>query len=89
MGNALEVRESVEVLAGGGPSDVVRLTVALAQEMLAAAGVKDADVEAALRDGRAMDSWKKMVAAQGGDPEAPLPVAKHTQDVLAETEGAA
>ena len=87
VGNALEVRESVEVLAGGGPSDVVRLTVALAREMLAAAGVHDADVEEALRDGRAMDTWKRMVAAQGGDPDAPLPQADHTQDVLAETSG--
>ena len=87
VGNALEVRESVEVLAGGGPSDVVRLTVALAREMLAAAGVHDADVEEALRDGRAMDTWKRMVAAQGGDPDAQLPQAEHTQDVLAETSG--
>lgn len=87
VGNALEVRESVEVLAGGGPSDVVRLTVALAGEMLAAAGVRDADVEEALRDGRAMDTWKRMIAAQGGDPDAPLPEAEHTHDVLAERSG--
>ena len=87
VGNALEVRESVEVLAGGGPSDVVRLTVALAREMLSAAGVEDADPEAALQDGRAMDTWKRMITAQDGDPDAPLPRAKHTQEVLAETEG--
>ncbi|NKY10480.1 thymidine phosphorylase [Cellulomonas hominis] len=86
-GNALEVRESVEVLAGGGPSDVVELTVALAQEMLAAAGRPDEDVRAALADGRAMDAWRRMIQAQGGDPDAPLPVAAHTEQVVAETSG--
>jgi len=85
-GNALEVRESVEVLAGGGPADVMELTLALAREMLATAQV-DADPEAALRDGRAMDAWKAMIRAQGGDPDAPLPVAKHTEQVLAEADG--
>ena len=83
-GNALEVRESVEVLAGGGPEDVVELTVALAQEMLAAAGRDGDDVAAALRDGRAMDAWRRMIAAQGGDPDAELPVATHTEDVAPE-----
>ena len=72
-GNALEVRESVEVLAGGGPADVVELTVALAREMLSAAGVSDVDPADALADGRAMDVWRRMVAAQGGDPDAELP----------------
>jgi len=86
-GNALEVRESVEVLAGGGPADVVELTVALAREMLAAAGRPADDVEAALRDGRAMDAWKRMIAAQGGDPDATLPVARETEQVLAEADG--
>ncbi|WP_448071380.1 thymidine phosphorylase [Georgenia yuyongxinii] len=86
-GNALEVRESVEVLAGGGPADVVELTVALAREMLDAAGRPDADPAAALRDGRAMDVWRRMVAAQGGDPDAALPVARHTEDVLADADG--
>jgi thymidine phosphorylase len=74
-GNALEVRESVEVLAGGGPADVVELTVALAAEMLAAAGVSDVDPAEKLRDGTAMDAWRRMIAAQGGDPDAELPVA--------------
>lgn len=87
VGNALEVEESVEVLAGGGPSDVVELTLALAREMLEAAGVHDADVEKALKDGRAMDKWKQMIKAQGGDPDAKLPVATHTHDVIAESDG--
>lgn len=86
VGNALEVREAVEVLAGGGPADVVELTCALAREMLTLAGV-DADPADALRDGRAMDTWRAMIAAQGGDPDAPLPQARHTHDVLAERDG--
>lgn len=87
VGNALEVRESLEVLAGGGPEDVVELTVALAREMLTAAGKPDADVEAALKDGRAMDRWRRMIVAQDGDPDAELPVAKDTHDVIAEEDG--
>jgi thymidine phosphorylase len=85
-GNALEVRESVEVLAGGGPADVVELTLALAREMLAGAGV-DADPEEALRSGRGMDAWRRMIAAQQGDPDAPLPTAKESQTVPASTSG--
>ncbi|GAA3738456.1 thymidine phosphorylase [Leifsonia bigeumensis] len=87
IGNANEVRESVEVLAGGGPADVVELTLALAREMLASAGQPDADVEAALKDGRAMDTWRAMISAQQGDPDAPLPVAKETHVVTAERDG--
>ncbi len=87
VGNALEVRESVEVLAGGGPADVIELTVALAREMLAAAGRPDADVEAALADGRAMDVWRRMVSAQGGDPDAALPTAADTHVLRAERDG--
>ncbi|WP_372592661.1 thymidine phosphorylase [Actinotalea sp.] len=89
-GNALEVRESVEVLAGGGPADVVELTVALAREMLDAArhpgtaGIDPADL---LADGRAMDVWKRMIRAQGGDPDATLPTAAHTETVRAEADG--
>ena len=86
-GNALEVRESLEVLAGGGPPDVVELTVALAREMLAAAGRDGEDPAEALADGRAMDSWRRMIAAQGGEPDAPLPVARETQPVLAPADG--
>jgi thymidine phosphorylase len=86
-GNALEVRESVEVLAGGGPEDVVELTVALAREMLAAAGRMDVDPAAALKDGRAMDVWRKMIAAQGGDVDAELPVAREFEEIKADTGG--
>jgi thymidine phosphorylase len=87
VGNALEVEESVDVLAGGGPADVIEITVALATEMLSLAGVKDVDVAAALKDGRAMDKWRAMISAQGGDPDAKLPVAKETQTVVAESDG--
>ncbi len=87
IGNANEVRESVEVLAGGGPSDVVELTVALAREMLALAGKPDADVEAALADGRAMDSWRAMIRAQDGDPDAALPQPSETHTVYADRDG--
>ena len=86
-GNALEVREAVEVLAGGGPADVVELTCTLAREMLAAHGKTDVDVEAALKDGRAMDVWRRMIAAQGGDPDAPLPVAEHQETIRAQESG--
>ncbi|QGX08215.1 thymidine phosphorylase [Janibacter melonis] len=88
-GNALEVRESVEVLAGGGPADVVDLTVALAVEMLAGAGRPQDEVEvrAALSDGRAMDVWRAMISAQGGDPQAELPRARETEQVVADRDG--
>ncbi|MFI9721615.1 thymidine phosphorylase [Streptomyces sp. NPDC052396] len=86
-GNALEVRESVEVLAGGGPADVVELTIALAREMLAAAGLPDADPAKALADGSAMDHWRRMIAAQGGDPDATLPVAREQHVVTAAASG--
>lgn len=86
IGNGLEVEESVEVLAGGGPADVVELTVALAREMLLAAGV-DVDPAENLANGKAMDCWRDMIRAQDGDPDAPMPAAKHTETVVAETDG--
>ncbi|MER5848496.1 thymidine phosphorylase [Streptomyces sp. NPDC002012] len=86
-GNALEVRESVEVLAGGGPKDVIDLTLALAREMLDAAGLGDADPEKALADGSAMDVWRRMISAQGGDPDATLPVAREQHVVTAPSTG--
>ncbi|MGC5306363.1 thymidine phosphorylase [Micromonospora zamorensis] len=87
IGNAVEVTESVEVLADGGPADVVELTLALAREMLDAAGLPDADPAAALRDGRAMDSWRAMIRAQGGDPDAAMPEAREVEVVRAERDG--
>ncbi|MCC3291952.1 thymidine phosphorylase [Arthrobacter sp. zg-Y1110] len=86
-GNAIEVQESVDVLAGGGPEDVVELTLALAREMLTAAGQPDADPEAALKDGRAMDVWRRMISAQGGDPDAALPVARESETIYAPADG--
>ena len=87
-GNALEVRESIEVLSGGGPSDVVELTVLLAREMLDAAGVTNGkDPEVALKDGSAMDKWRQMISAQGGNPDAPLPTAKEFIQIRAEKSG--
>ncbi len=89
-GNALEVRESVEVLAGGGPADVIELTVELARAMLetaAAPGTGGIDPADVLASGAAMDSWRAMISAQGGDPDAPLPVAKHTEQILAPADG--
>jgi thymidine phosphorylase len=86
-GNALEVRESVEVLAGGGPADVVELTILLAREMIDAAGIVGKDPADALKDGSAMDHWRRMVAAQGGDPDATLPVAREQHIVKAANSG--
>lgn len=86
-GNALEVAESVEVLAGGGPDDVVELTLALAREMLAAGGLDDVDPAGHLAGGQAMDSWRAMIAAQGGDADAALPEARHREVVTAPESG--
>jgi len=86
-GNAIEVEESVEVLAGGGPADVVELTLALAREMLAGAGRDDVDPADKLADGSAMDAWKQMISAQDGDPDATLPVAKESHVVNAPSTG--
>lgn len=87
VGNANEVRESIEVLQGEGPTDVVELTLALAREMLDLAGMPDVDPAPALRDGRAWDAWRRIIAAQGGDPDAALPVARETELVRAGADG--
>ncbi|MEP9361825.1 thymidine phosphorylase [Nocardioides sp. CN2-186] len=86
-GNAIEVQESVDVLAGGGPADVVELTLALAREMLAGAGRSDVDPAEVLASGKAMDAWKQMIRAQDGDPDAPLPVARESHVVNAPASG--
>ncbi|MEA5656573.1 thymidine phosphorylase [Cutibacterium granulosum] len=85
-GNGIEVAEAIEVLAGGGPSDVVELTVALARRMVEAAGL-DADPEQVLASGAAMDVWRAMIRAQGGDPDAALPIANHSDDLHAPHDG--
>jgi thymidine phosphorylase len=87
VGNALEVAESVEVLRGGGPADVVELTVALAREMLALAGITGIDPAQVLASGAAYAVWERMIAAQGGDPDAPLPRASHVEQVVADRSG--
>jgi thymidine phosphorylase len=86
IGNALEVAEAVEVLQGGGPADLREVCLAVAREMLALGGVHD-DPEPALADGRALEVWRRMVAAQGGDPDAPLPQAPLTEVVEAPRDG--
>ena len=86
-GNALEVQEAVEVLAGGGPPDVVELTVALAREMLTAAGHDDHDPAEVLASGKAMGVWRSMISAQGGDPDATLPTARETEVIIADRDG--
>lgn len=83
VGNALEVAESLEVLAGGGPPDVVELTLRLASEMLELAGIGDRDPADTLRDGTAMDRFRRLVAAQGGDLSVPLPLGRHAETVTA------
>jgi thymidine phosphorylase len=86
VGNAVEVQESIDTLRGEGPDDLVRVTLALAAEMLALAGIS-ADPASALADGRALAAWRAMIAGQGGDPDAPLPVAAHAQVVTARESG--
>jgi thymidine phosphorylase len=88
VGNALEVAESAEVLRGGGPPDVVELTVALAREMLTLAGIAGVDPAEVLASGAAYPVWERMIAAQGGDPSAPLPVASHVEQLVADRSGA-
>ena len=85
-GNALEVTESLEVLAGGGPADVIEITVALAREMLALVDI-DIDPAEVLASGAALEVFEKMVAAQGGDLSAGLPAAEHQQQVVAQESG--
>jgi thymidine phosphorylase len=86
-GNALEVRESVEVLAGGGPADIVELTVLLAREMLETVGITNVDPADMLKNGKAMDVWRQMITAQGGDPDAKLPTAKENLVITAPSSG--
>lgn len=87
VGNAVEVQESLDVLAGGGPADVVELTLVLAAEMLQLAGLDARDPADTLRDGTAMDNFRAIVSAQGGDVAAPLPIGVHSETVVAPRSG--
>ncbi len=87
VGNALEVAEALDVLAGGGPPDVVELTLRLAAEMLDLAGIDGCDPAETLRDGTAMDRFARLVAAQGGDLSVPLPLGAHAETVTADRGG--
>jgi thymidine phosphorylase len=82
-GNALEVAEALDVLAGGGPPDVVELTLRLAAEMLQIAGADSCEPAQTLRDGTAMDRFRALVTAQGGDLSVPLPIGAHSETVAA------
>ena len=87
IGNALEVEESIEVLTGGGPEDVVELTVELAREMLMHVGITGVDPRENLNNGKAMDIWRKMISAQGGDLDAPMEKAKEWHTIRASSSG--
>lgn len=74
VGNALEVAEAIETLKGEGPEDLVQLVLALGGEMLYLGGVVDTPQEGvhrvrqALEDGSALDKFRQVIEAQGGDP---------------------
>lgn len=87
IGNAIEVQESLDILAGGGPEDVKELTIALATEMLTLAGITDIDVAENLNNGKAMDAWNATIRAQSGNPTAPLPTAPINETIYATTSG--
>lgn len=99
VGNALEVRESIECLKGRGPDDLMEVSLELAAEMLVLGGVA-ATREAALdrcrraiADGSALERFRSVVIAQGGDPkvcDAPeeiLPRAECIEVITSETDG--
>ncbi len=85
-GNALEVAEAIECLRGAGPSDVIDVTLALAHDMLALVDIA-VDPAAVLASGEAHPVWEAMVAGQGGDPAAALPVASQRDNLLADRSG--
>lgn len=98
VGNALEIRETVDILRGGGPAEVRELTLALGVEMVAMARKQQPtaelrqELETLLDNGAAYERWCKIVEAQGGDPavfDKPdgLPVAPQTQVIEAQAGG--
>jgi thymidine phosphorylase len=86
VGNAVEVEESVAALQGDGPDDLMEVTIALAEQMLALAGL-EGDPRQAISSGAAYAAYQKMIRAQGGDPDAPLPQARHTKELTADQDG--
>ncbi|HZR54131.1 MAG TPA: thymidine phosphorylase [Streptosporangiaceae bacterium] len=87
VGNAVEVEESVQALQGHGPEDLMRVTYALAEQMLSLAGIRGEDPREKIASGQAYEAYRTMIRAQGGDPDAPLPKAPHTKVVTAATTG--
>jgi len=87
IGNALEVEESLEVLSGGGPQDVIDITVELAKEMLSQCGIDGVDPTENLKNGKALEKWRQMISAQGGDPDAELPKAREWHTIRASSDG--
>lgn len=98
-GNALEIRESVEILQGRGPEDAVELVMALGSRMLVLSGLAKnaaaarAEMAAKIASGEALEVFARMVKAHGGDPrvaerpEKILPAAKAAVDVPAPRSG--
>jgi thymidine phosphorylase len=86
VGNSIEVVESVEVLRGGGPSDVRELTLALARLMLELVDI-NVDPREKLDDGSAYEVYRSMIAAQGGDPDAVLVAAPVREVVTSQASG--
>ncbi|MFL3011596.1 MAG: thymidine phosphorylase [Acidimicrobiales bacterium] len=86
VGNALEVSESLDVLEGRGPKDLIEITLALAQEMLDLSNV-DLDPGEVLASGKPREIFEKMVSAQGGDLSKDLPIAEYKKTIKASSTG--
>ena len=93
IGNALEVKEAIEVLSGHGPDDITEVCITLAAKMLELAGVGDFErcaelAKGTIKDGSALDKLRQMIKAQGGNEEVVndtslLPTAQYTAEYKA------